>query len=516
MATWTQVPVLTRSQQTVWDMKQQQQRSGPCLVVQHTDVHTSTSQDNNTYTQSQLSVSMVTTPTLEKSVEDEADTRFNREVIDAHHRYRHVHCTMFKGKLCKLKPSGNFVRQRTWLVLKIFTKPLTSLPGNAARDDTKFHRFRRHRCSSDGVTWAGTSSTRVSDIQQQQQYTGPCQVVQHSGDASVDKDDIMSDQTEYWMTMVISAVLIPVFTVLGLPGNVLNAAVFYRQGLRERINVCLFSHAVVDIIVVVVLFLSYGEHVYRQLVAPSFVMLTYLPGLTGSVWASQFLSAVIASERCFCVVSPFHAKRLLKTSTMAAIIVVCCLLLIGGMCAVAGPKHTTACRIDLTTNITEEIVYVTPYYLRNKFILDIVDVFVYAAALPGVFLVVIIVTTCITAIKLRAALVWRRSTTFKPTAKSPQTMKDDLEGKMARKEVGVTLMLLATSMSFIVCITPNFVFQVATILVPDLSYSGRYYNLTSALWNLVSFFRVVNSSVNFFVYFKMGSKFRETVRLILK
>lgn len=148
--------------------------------------------------------------------------------------------------------------------------------------------------------------------------------------------------------------------------------------------------------------------------------------------------------------------------------------------------------------------------------MDIVDVFVYAAALPGVFLVVIIVTTCITAIKLRAALVWRRSTTFKPTAKSPQTMKDDLEVKMAKKEVGVTLMLLATSMSFIVCITPNFVFQVATILVPDLSYSGRYYNLTSALWNLVSFFRVVNSSVNFFVYFKMGSKFRETVRLILK
>lgn len=48
----------------------------------------------------------------------------------------------------------------------------------------------------DGVTWVGSSSTRVSDIQQQQQYTGPCQVVQHSGDASVDKDDIMSDQVK--------------------------------------------------------------------------------------------------------------------------------------------------------------------------------------------------------------------------------------------------------------------------------------------------------------------------------
>ncbi|PVD19227.1 hypothetical protein C0Q70_19712 [Pomacea canaliculata] len=84
-----------------------------------------------------------------------------------------------------------------------------------------------------------------------------------------------------------------------------------------------------------------------------------LPGFNGFLWASQFLSAVIASERCFCVVSPFHAKRLLKTSTMAAIIVVTSAVVVAGMFTIVGLKHTIVSVFDPATNVTEYIVYVT-------------------------------------------------------------------------------------------------------------------------------------------------------------
>ena len=73
----------------------------------------------------------------------------------------------------------------------------------------------------------------------------------------------------------------------------------------------------------------------------------------------MFLSAVIASERCFCVVSPFKAKEVLKTSTMAVIILLVSALLLGGMLAIAGPKHTSVCVFDLTSNATWTMVYVT-------------------------------------------------------------------------------------------------------------------------------------------------------------
>ncbi|PVD19267.1 hypothetical protein C0Q70_19753 [Pomacea canaliculata] len=133
--------------------------------------------------------------------------------------------------------------------------------------------------------------------------------------------------------------------------------------------------------------------------------------LTGFDRASQFLSAVIASERCFCVVSPFHAKRLLKTSTMAAIIVVCCLILVGGMCAIAGPKHTVIEVLNPATNTTIDKFYFTRYYLDNKDILDFFDIYLYATCLPAIFLLVITVTTVVTVISLRSAVFRRQSMT---------------------------------------------------------------------------------------------------------
>jgi predicted cation transporter len=74
---------------------------------------------------------------------------------------------------------------------------------------------------------------------------------------------------------------------------------------------------------------------------------------------SQFLSTVIASERCFCVVFPLKAQRVLSARRMGVVIGVTSLVLVGGLVAIAGHKHTMACLIDPLTNHTTQIVYVT-------------------------------------------------------------------------------------------------------------------------------------------------------------
>ena len=84
-------------------------------------------------------------------------------------------------------------------------------------------------------------------------------------------------------------------------------------------------------------------------------------GLTGFIWVSMFLSVVIASERCFCVVSPLRAQRLLGAGTMGAWVIAISLVLLAGMLVIAGPKHTVACSFDPLTNTTSQIVYVTKY-----------------------------------------------------------------------------------------------------------------------------------------------------------
>ena len=86
-------------------------------------------------------------------------------------------------------------------------------------------------------------------------------------------------QTDYWVsTIIIGTVVLPVLFVLGMVGNTLSAAVFKRQGLKDRINLCLFTLALADILVLISNFCLTAEKVYRDLVGFSGFFITYFPG----------------------------------------------------------------------------------------------------------------------------------------------------------------------------------------------------------------------------------------------
>ncbi|XP_025077850.1 G-protein coupled receptor daf-37-like [Pomacea canaliculata] len=323
--------------------------------------------------------------------------------------------------------------------------------------------------------------------------------------------DLISWEEVRLIRLVIAFLITVLQLLLGIPGNVLSALVFYRQGLRERINLCLFALALTDLVVSLYYALLTMEEQLRELfLLDAWLVKIHFVAFVGFLWASQFLSAVIASERCFCVVSPFHAKRLLKTSTMAAIIVVCCGFLIGGFCSIVIGRFSAASVLDPVTNTTKTKFYVTRYYLDNQKVIEAVDVFVYATALPSIFFVIIVVTTVVVAVKLQSALAWRNSVA---TSETTQVSKDvsTSKARLSSKEVAVTRMLIGTSLVFIACAIPNLGGQLATFIVPDLSYTGRYYNLHSLMWAVIGLFRSINSSLNFVVYYVMSSKFRETL-----
>lgn len=149
------------------------------------------------------------------------------------------------------------------------------------------------------------------------------------------------------------------------------------------------------------------------------------------------------------------------------------------------------------------------YYLEKKGIMDFFDIFVYATCLPGFFLVVIIVATVITIISLRSAVSQRQTMTM---ANVKKLQNKRLTSSLSSKEVTVTRMLIGTSLLFIVCLSPNFVVQVTSLVIPDLSLTGKYYNTKVVTWVLTSFLRVVNCSVNTCVYYVLSSKFRQVLR----
>ena len=71
-------------------------------------------------------------------------------------------------------------------------------------------------------------------------------------------------QLSLWVATLVTSNFVPVVSLLGVVGNALNVAVFFRQGLRERVNVCLFSLALADLAASTLYFLAYGYGVVRQ------------------------------------------------------------------------------------------------------------------------------------------------------------------------------------------------------------------------------------------------------------
>ena len=144
------------------------------------------------------------------------------------------------------------------------------------------------------------------------------------------------------------------------------------------------------------------------------------------------------------------------------------------------------------------------FYLDNKIAIDILSRLVYSAVLIVLFFTTIAVTTSITAVRLRRLVQWRQSSTSSVAATS------------SIKEIALTKTLVATSVLFIVCMAPTIMVQIASFVEPEFYFTGHYYNLAYALQIVREFFKVSNSSFNYFIYYNMSTRYRETLRDIFR
>ena len=77
-------------------------------------------------------------------------------------------------------------------------------------------------------------------------------------------DNIISFQVEDLTRRLKDVVFLPILFLIGGPANVINMAVFYKQGLKERINVCLFALSLADGLYLANNMLWYGEQLRLQ------------------------------------------------------------------------------------------------------------------------------------------------------------------------------------------------------------------------------------------------------------
>ena len=324
-------------------------------------------------------------------------------------------------------------------------------------------------------------------------------------------DNIVSAEVED-ITRRVKDMLIPILFLIGGPANVINMAAFYKQGLKERVNLCLFALSLADELFMIEVMLLFGEQMHVQFTTKErfgplmrFMANNNLVCFFGFTWVSQVLSAIIASERCLCVLNPLRFQTLLQTRTMAVIICAVYLVVMGFYFIVA-TKYRIACVFDPSSGTAQYTAVASEFHRNHEKLVNYLDSFVYGAGIPVTVMIVVTTTTAITAMKIRQAAAWRAVT----SSASGNSSLSSSSSSISPREMALTRMLIGTSILFVVCITPLAFFHFAWFFLPEMNIGRRNHNFyLTGLW-ILEVFSSINSSFNIFVYYTMGSRYRET------
>ena len=313
-------------------------------------------------------------------------------------------------------------------------------------------------------------------------------------------NNLVSFQTEYLFDRIKSAVIIPALFLVGFPANCINMAVFFKQGLKERINFCLFSLALVDLICLTEIFMLNVERIYTQFTdgermgpVKRYMVDNNVIGLYGFLYGSMFLYAIISVERCVCILFPLRAKTCISAKAIAFITVVGVLVLGFGRFAITAMYQVT-CIYEMRT---QRVLWkLNVNYFRNKAVISALDGVIYGFSLTVGCPVIVLIATIVTTVRLTQVVRWRSQTS----------------SSLSNKETDVTKMLIALSIVFFVLSIPFVVLRIAPVFEPRMSDWGEF---TNALYMLLGFSELcsyVSSTVNFCVYYFTSMKYRKTLR----
>ena len=326
-------------------------------------------------------------------------------------------------------------------------------------------------------------------------------------------DNVVSAEVEHIARRVKDNMLFFLF-LIGGPANVINLAVFYKQGLKERVNLCLFALSLADVIFLVQSMCFFGEQIHLQFTTKEifgpvmrFMFNNNLVGFFGFSWVSEVLSAIIASERCLCVLSPLRFQTLLRTRTMAVIIVVVFLVVVGFYFVMA-TRYRIACVFVPPAGTTWSFVP-SEFYRKRELLINYLDGFVYGAGIPVVMITVVTTTTIITAVKVRQAAAWRAGTSSASGSSSSSS------SSISPQELALTRMLIGISVLFIVCVAPLALFRVVWLFQPEMNLGRRYHNLFATGLSVLETLAYVNATFNIFVYYSIGTRYRKTFWALL-
>ncbi|KAL8588114.1 hypothetical protein ACOMHN_047887 [Nucella lapillus] len=286
------------------------------------------------------------------------------------------------------------------------------------------------------------------------------------------EDNIVSKEVDNIINLLLLGICLPLLFITSFSTNLLSMVVFWKHGLKERINACLFTLSLVDLLSVSVAFGYSSDRMYMFIIgkqgeigpASQFFIRNFMIGLWGFVTSSQMVYCVIALERCLCITRPLLVKNFM--STKVTVVILCTIILVttGPFILICGVRYGVKCVFDPVDYTISYTNYPTDFYFRHQYIMDLMYSVVYGLFFPCFSLVCVSVCTAITTIKLKKLSKWRETVS---SASDSVTSRD----------LAITRVVMGTSVLFVACIVPAIIMRASSLIVPDLKVGGRYDNM---------------------------------------
>ncbi|KAH9513949.1 hypothetical protein Btru_031821 [Bulinus truncatus] len=315
---------------------------------------------------------------------------------------------------------------------------------------------------------------------------------------------MVNDLTRDVIQFVVLVVLCTAMCLFGLVSNVINIAVFCRQGVKSTVNISFMALSVTDLCNVI--FTAWVSICFNGIFvhAPGLAFyppdVSYLSGGFPHACLSRitaWITVFMTVERYVCIALPFKVKTLFtprKTAVTIGVISILTMLplvpeylffFIGWTYI----PQLNATLLGLAAN-------------ANRLHLEGISFLVYALMMFTSF-PVIILFTAVLIVQLNKVSQWRTSS---QGSKGESLATKD---KMAVRTVVVIACVL------IVTFTPTVLFSILCFVIPGFHLKGRYSNMYIIFVSFAFFFDATNSSVNTILYYVMNSSFRRTLHEML-
>ena len=347
--------------------------------------------------------------------------------------------------------------------------------------------------------------------------TQPCQEVDNVSSSSMGGDLITGAQL-YFILLTTSA-FTQVFSISGVITNVINIAVFVKLGFNETSNMSLLTLALSDLLSTILTLWG------TLCITPGFsdAELPFLPTeiaqMTGAglsmfvLRCTAWVTAFISFERCLCILIPLKVKKWITPKTTTAVLVAVCITTIGPSIAVYWRwRFVWKFLPGRNATVLGAAVVDTPAVV----LLDTVFNIIFGTIQPIVAFVTVLVCTVFLVVYLRRSSQWRKSMASAggKTAGGDNSSRFKLKQNISRKEEKVVRLVTSIATIFIVCYTPNTLMFLNMAIFPSFSLFGQHRNVFILLCLVSVLANSVSASVNIFIYYNMGTRYRNALRLM--